>query len=52
MKINHGVSDSWNLTLGEVGEPYSGRAFLELLTDGWGQKSAPSLKSVTHILQW
>ena len=54
MKINHGFSDSWNLTLGEVSEPYSGWAFLGLLADegGGGAKKPPSLKSVTHILQW
>ena len=54
MKINHGVSDSCNLTLGEVGEPYSGWAFLGLLTDegGGGAKKPPTQKTVTHIIQW
>ena len=48
MKINHGFSDSWNLTLGEVSEPYSGWAFLGLLADerGGGQK-AP-LPKISH----
>ena len=43
MKINHGVSDSWNLTLGEVGEPYSGGAFLGLLMAGGG-----ALPKISH----